>query len=255
MPLINVDIPEDRIARLTLDQPERRHALSAEMRAALIGALEHAVADPDVRAIIITGSQGHFCAGGDVKSMGNLSAEAGRARMQAGHRLVRLLAYAEKPLVAAIEGYAMGAGAGIALWCDTIVAGAGAHVGFPFFRIGLVPDYAITFTLPRRIGGGRARQILLNAKTLSAAEALQAGVIDHVVPDGDVQSRAIEIAAELARHPVGAMALTKQLLNSAPGELETLLQKEAVSQGLCMISDDHKEGAAAFREKREPIFK
>lgn len=255
MSLVKIDLPEDRVARLTLDQPERRHALSAELRAALMDALEEVLGDPDIRAIVITGSEGHFCAGGDISSMKDLSADAGRARMQAGHRLVRLLAYAEKPLIAAVEGYAMGAGAGIALWCDAVIAGAGAHVGFPFFRIGLVPDYGITYTLPRRIGEGRARQILLNAKTLSASEALTQGLLDEVVPDGDVQDRAIEAAAEMARQPATAVALTKQLLNRSPGELEALLQREALSQGLCMVSDDHKEGASAFREKREPNFR
>lgn len=255
MSLVKIDLPENRVARLTLDQPERRHALSAELRTALMDALEEVLGDPDIRAIVITGSEGHFCAGGDISSMKDLSADAGRARMQAGHSLVRLLAYAEKPLIAAIEGYAMGAGAGIALWCDTIIAGAGAHVGFPFFRIGLVPDYGITYTLPRRIGEGRARRILLNAKTLPAHEALDQGLFDEVVPEGDVQDRAVEAAAEMARQPATAVALTKQLLNRSPGELESLLQREALSQGLCMVSDDHKEGASAFREKREPNFR
>ncbi|NQV19780.1 MAG: enoyl-CoA hydratase/isomerase family protein [Rhodospirillales bacterium] len=255
MSLVKIDLPEDRVARLTLDQPERRHALSAELRTALMDALEEVLGDPDIRAIVITGSEGHFCAGGDISSMKDLSADAGRARMQAGHRLVRLLAYAEKPLIAAVEGYAMGAGAGIALWCDTVIAGVGAHVGFPFFRIGLVPDYGITYTLPRRIGEGRARRILLNAKTLSAQEALDQGLFDEVVPEGGVQDRAIEAAAEMARQPATAVALTKQLLNRSPGELEALLQREALSQGLCMVSDDHKEGASAFREKREPNFR
>ena len=254
MSLVKIDYPEDRVARLTLDRPERRHALSAELRAALIDGLEQVLSDGQVRAIMITGSQGNFCAGGDISTMKDLSAEAGRARMQAGHRLVRLLAYAEKPIIAAVEGYAMGAGAGIALWCDTVIAGEGAHMGFPFFRIGLVPDYAITYTLPRRVGEGRARRILLNAMTLGAAEALAEGLIDEVVPDSEVQSRAVAAAAEMARQPVTAVALTKKLLHSTPGELETLLQKEALSQALCLVSDDHKEGTAAFREKRRPNF-
>jgi 2-(1,2-epoxy-1,2-dihydrophenyl)acetyl-CoA isomerase len=225
------------------------------MREALIDATEELLTDPDVRAIVITGSEGNFCAGGDISTMKDLDAEGGRSRMQAGHRLVRLLAYAEKPLIAAVEGYAMGGGAGLALLCDSIVAGTSARVGFPFFRVGLVPDYGITFTLPRRVGEGRARRILLNAETLTADEALSTGVVEEVVPDGEVQSRAVDLAAEMARHPVAAVALTKGLLNGAPGELETVLEKEALSQGVCMSTDDHKEGTTAFREKREPNFR
>ena len=186
MAFVKIDTPEDRVARLTMDQPAKRHALSAEMRGALIDSLQATLADPTVHAIVLTGSEGNFCAGGDISTMKDLDPEAGRARLQAGHQLVRLLAYAEKPLVAAVEGYAMGAGAGMALWCDTIVAGENAQVGFPFFRIGLVPDYAITYTLPRRVGEGRARRILLNAMRLKAPDALAEGLVDEVVPDDRV---------------------------------------------------------------------
>jgi len=255
MSLVKIDLPADRVARITLTWPERLNALSAEMREALIDATEELLTDPDVRAIVITGSEGNFCAGGDISTMKDLDAEGGRSRMQAGHRLVRLLAYADKPLIAAVEGYAMGGGVGLALLCDSIVAGTSARVGFPFFRVGLVPDYGITFTLPRRVGAGRARRILLNAETLTADEALSTGVVEEVVPDGEVQSRAVDLAAEMARHPVAAVALTKGLLNGAPGELETVLEKEALSQGVCMSTDDHKEGTTAFREKREPNFR
>ncbi len=255
MSLVKIDLPADRVGRITMDRPDQLHALSAEMRVALIDAMENLLAGPDVRAIVITGSEGNFCAGGDISTMKDLDAEGGRARMLAGHRLVRLFAYAEKPLIAAVEGYAMGAGAGMALWCDTVIAGAGARIGFPFFRVGLVPDYGITFTLPRRVGEGRARRILLNAETLGAEAALDAGLFEEIVPNDEVQARAVGLAEEMARHPVAAVAMTKSLLNGAPGELETVLEKEAMAQGICMSTDDHKEGAAAFREKRTPNFR
>jgi 2-(1,2-epoxy-1,2-dihydrophenyl)acetyl-CoA isomerase len=255
MSLVKVDLPEDRVARLTLDRPERLNALSAEMRDAMLDAVQEALADPDIRAIVITGSARNFCAGGDISTMKDLDAEGGRTRLQAHHRLVRLLAYAEKPLIAAVEGYAMGGGAGLALLCDTIVAGAGAKVGFPFFRVGLVPDYGITYSLPRRVGEGRARRILLNAETLTADEALSLGLCEEVVPDDMVQARATELAAEMAQHPVAAVSMTKKLLMGDPGAFETMLEKEALSQGVCMSTDDHKEGATAFREKREPNFR
>ena len=243
------------MATITLNRPEKRNALSDKLTPALRQTLLELDTDTAVRCVVITGAGTAFCAGGDISTMKDLDAEAGRARMRAGHQLVRLMAYAEKPLIAAVEGYAMGAGAGMALWCDTIVAGASARVGFPFFRVGLVPDYGITFTLPRRVGEGRARRILLNAETLTAEAALSAGLVEEVVPDEEVQARAVALATEMARHPATAVALTKGLLNGAPGELETVLEKEALSQGVCMATDNHKEGVAAFREKRAPNFK
>lgn len=156
MTLVLTDRPEAALARISLNRPERRNALGPDLRDALIGALEAALADASVRAIVLTGAGGTFCAGGDISTMGGLDAAGAKARMADNQRLVRVLAGAEKPLVAALEGFAMGAGASIALWCDAVVMGQGARIGFPFLKMGLVPDYGLLFTLPRRVGGARA---------------------------------------------------------------------------------------------------
>ena len=152
--VLTIDRPAEGIARIGLNRPEKRNALDPELRLALIDGIEAVLEDSSVRAVILAGNGGHFCAGGDIASMEGLDAAAGRARMKSNHRMVRLIADAEKPVVAAIEGYAVGAGAGIALLADTVVIAETGAIGFPFFKVGLIPDYAILHTLPRRRAAG-----------------------------------------------------------------------------------------------------
>ena len=135
------------ITRIAINRPEKRNAVSPEVRDALIDTFSNALNDEDVQAIVLGSTDGHFCAGGDIDTMVEMDVSSGRTRMKENHRMVRLLAEAEKPIVAAVEGYAVGAGAGIALLCDSIVITKGGTLGFPFFRIGLTPDYGILFTL------------------------------------------------------------------------------------------------------------
>lgn len=243
------DQPAQQVARLTLNRPERRNALSEELRDTLRDELEQALADDAVRAIVLTGAGGVFCAGGDISLPLVTDPAAGRARMEAHHRVVRLLAEAPKPLVAAVEGWAVGAGAGIALLCDTIVAGRAARFGFPFLRGGLVPDTAIATTLPARVGLGRARQLLLYGRDIDAAAALEIGLIDDLVDDELLQQTAIERAVALAAQPPHALALTKRLL-AQPMALEP----ELMAQSLVYLSPERAEGRAAFLEKRQPSY-
>ncbi len=252
--LVLVDRPGPRVARLSLNRPDRRNAIDRDLRHALHDAFGAVLADAEVRAVVVTGAGGAFSAGGDVASMTGLDPVSGRARMSDGHRLVRLVANAEKPIVAAVEGWAVGGGAGLALLCDTIVAGRSARFGFPFFKVGLVPDYALATTLERRVGAGRARPWLLYARNVSSEEALAAGLVDERVEDGDVQRVALERATELAAQPPHAMALAKRLLAHPPAPLEATLEQELLSQTLCFLSSEAAEGRAAFLEKRSPQF-
>jgi 2-(1,2-epoxy-1,2-dihydrophenyl)acetyl-CoA isomerase len=174
--------------------------------------------------------------------------------MKRNHRLIRMLADADKPIVAAVEGYAVGAGAGIALATDTIVMGEGASMAFPFLRLGLVPDYGLMYTLPRRVGAGPARQLLLYAGKIGARDALRAGIADHLVPDEEVQDKALALAEELAGMAPVAMRMAKRMMANVPAGLETVLELEALSQSLAFTGDELPEGLAAFREKRTPEF-
>ncbi len=248
-----VDHPAERIARVTLNRPERRNALDGETRTQFVDAAAAALADDTVRCLIITGAAGHFCGGGDLTSMPETT-HAMRARLKDGHRGVRLLLQSEKPIVAAVEGHAAGAVASIALLADMIVMGASAQITIPFFKVGLVPDWGMLHTLPRRIGAARARQAIFSARGYGADEALAIGLVDRVVEDDEVQAAAIEQARTLAALPPHAFAIVKQQLAAMPAPLDTALEMEALAQAICITGTEFAEGAAAFKAKRKPVF-
>ena len=223
MTLVTVETVADGIRRIGLNRADKRNALNPSLRGALIEAFEAASGDETVHAIVIAGNGGHFCAGGDIDSMEGLTPQTGRARMKVNHRMVHVLAETEKPVVVAVSGFAVGAGAGIALLADTVVMGESATIGFPFFRVGLVPDYGILFSLPRRVGAARARQILLYARMLKGQDAYDAGLADELVDDEQVEARAVQRAQELAAMPPHAFAIAKRQLGLWPTSLEGAL--------------------------------
>jgi 2-(1,2-epoxy-1,2-dihydrophenyl)acetyl-CoA isomerase len=251
--IVLVDRPAERVVRIALNRPERRNALDNALRLEFIAAAEAALGDDQVRALIITGAGGHFCGGGDLTSMPKTTRDM-RARLKAGHRGVRLLLGSEKPVVAAVEGHAAGAGASIALLADLIVMGRSAHISIPFFKVGLVPDWGMLHTLPRRIGAARARQAILLARSYDADEALAIGLADRVVDDEEVQAAALEQAQTLAGLPPHAFGILKQQLAAAPTSLDTSLEMEALAQSICITGEEFAEGAAAFKAKRKPVF-
>lgn len=255
MTLVTVENMVDGVRRIGLNRADKRNALNPGLRAALNEAIEAACDDDTVHAMVIAGNGGHFCAGGDIDSMTGLTPQTGRARMKVNHNLVRLLAETEKPVIAAVSGYAVGAGAGLALLADTVVMGEGATIGFPFFRIGLVPDYGLLFSLPRRVGVARARQILLYARMLKGRDALDVGLTDELVADSEIEARAVELAQELAAMPPHAFAIAKRQLGLWPTSLEGALEMEAMAQAACFSTSEFAEGRSAFRDKRAPDFR
>lgn len=238
-------------AVLTLDYPARRNALAVQMRAEIIAAMERIEADRDIRAVVLTGGGGTFSAGGDISGMDADDFAAGRERFRMTHRLVRLLIESSKPVIAAVEGWAVGAGLGLALCCDTIVAGAGARFMAGFGRVGLIADFGLLHTLPRRVGEGRARQILLYADPVEAEAAERIGLIDHVVPAGTALEAALQRAATFEQGAVLPVAMTKSFL--AQG-LADALEWERNVQSMLFVTEDHAEGKAAFLQKRPPRF-
>jgi 2-(1,2-epoxy-1,2-dihydrophenyl)acetyl-CoA isomerase len=221
------------------------------MRQAIVDAMERIEPDPAIRAVVITGGGGTFSAGGDISGMNVTSFAEGRERFRVTHRMVRLLVMASKPIIAAVEGYAVGAGLSVALCCDTIVASADAQFAAGFGRVGLIADLGMPHTLPLRVGQGHARQILLYGERLAAPEALHIGLVDHLVPPGT----ALEAALARARlfHAMAPLpiALTKQHL--AKG-LDAALEWERDTQAALFMTADHAEGKAAFLGKRDPRF-
>lgn len=243
------------VRRIALNAPSNKNALGVAMRAAVVAALQAALADDAVRAIVIASAGSDFSAGGDLSRMDDLRTPAlARARIKGAHRLALLLDRAEKPVVAAVRGYAMGAGAGLALAADTFVMSSTGKIGFPFLKVGLVPDFGIAYSLTRRVGQGNARQALLYARTYTADAALRLGLCDEVVADTELDARALALATELAAQPSHALALTRRMLATLPDNLDALLEMEAMAQAQCWMTDEFTEGLAAFREKRKPRF-
>ncbi|GAC1341273.1 MAG: enoyl-CoA hydratase/isomerase family protein [Acetobacteraceae bacterium] len=244
-------VQDGAVAILTLDNQARRNALAMPMRAALIAALEAIEADPATHAVVITGAGGTFSAGGDISGMNATDFATGRERFRLSHQLVRSLIKCGKPIIAAVEGVAVGAGLSLALCCDTVVAAEDARFAAGFGRVGLIADLGLLHTLPARIGQGRARQIFLYGEMMGAAEAERVGMIDRVVPAGEalaaalVRARLFEAAAPL---PV---ALTKQYLAAG---LDAALDWEREVQSALFLTADHAEGKAAFLGKRPPVF-
>ena len=177
------------IATLTLNRPEARNAIDLEMRRELLVALDEIEADEAARVLILTGRGGHFCAGGDVKSMkaNRSSAAEGRARVEALNRMVLRLVDFPRPTIAMVEGYAVGAGTNLALCCDLIVASEGAKFGELFWKIGLAPDGGGTWLLPRLVGMARAKELIFTADIIDAAEAARIGLVNRVVPSAELE--------------------------------------------------------------------
>ncbi|WP_160123348.1 enoyl-CoA hydratase/isomerase family protein [Rhodovarius lipocyclicus] len=239
------------VLTLTLDYPARRNALAMPLRREIEEAMEAASSD-GTRAVVITGAGGHFCSGGDISGMDVKGIVDGRERMRRTHRFIQLMAFGNLPVVAAVEGYCVGAGLSLACISDTVIAGDTAKLGAGFGKIGLMADLGLPFTLPQRVGVAKARQILLYHKQYSAAEALAMDLVDEVVPAGQALAVAQERAAFLAEQAPAPMALTRQML--AQG-LHDALEVERHFQAALFATGDFREGRDAFLNKRQPVFK
>jgi len=239
---------------LTLNYPERRNALSLPLRAALIEALTSAMADEGCRAIVIHGSEGNFSSGGDISSMEGLTGVGGRERLKSVHRLIHLMITGEKPVIAAVEGYAFGAGLSLAAACDIVVASREAKFACSFNKIGLMPDLGAGWTLPLRMGLGRAKHIMLRGQTFGAEDAERWGLAEVLCEPGQALAEAVAIGQELAAVSPLSLGFTKALLSRMPRDLDEMLRAEADAQAVLFTSADFDEGRRAFMEKRKPGF-
>lgn len=252
MPVLLIDDPSPGVRRVRIDRPRARNAIDAAVRSALRAAIDDAAHDPATRALLIASENGMFCAGGDLPTMIGLSAEAADTRLREGNAIVASLAAFPKPVIAAVEGFAIGSGAGLALLADDLILADDAYLGFPFLKIGLVPDWGTTATLPWRAGNAFAARILRTAGTVRAAEAIAAGVADEIAPAADIARVAIEHAEALAASPLEAFARLKARLR--PHDLEAALDAERTAQVQCLLGAEFAEGYAAFTAKRMPDF-
>ncbi|MEO8083452.1 MAG: enoyl-CoA hydratase-related protein [Ardenticatenales bacterium] len=245
------------VATLTLNRPDKLNAFTDPMLHALLKALRSCERDAAVRAIVLTGAGRAFSAGqdlGDVQERGH--GLSFRAHLEATYnRIIRAMRQIEKPVIAAVNGVAAGAGASIAFACDIRLAAESAKFATAFGLVGLVPDSGATWFLPRFLGYARAFELYATGGRLTAAEALAFGVVNHVVPDDLLLERTHELAAKLAAGPTKAFGLTKRAMNRAlSASLDSTLDYEAILQEIAGNTADHGEGVAAFLEKRPPRF-
>jgi len=250
----------DRIATLTLNRPDRLNALSTPILEGLLEALPRLAADADVAVVVLTGSGRGFCAGGDVKSMAEgtslLNVDDAVQRLRARMEVSRLLHEIPKPTIAMVNGPAAGAGLAMALACDLRIASESARFITAFAKVGFSGDFGGSYFLSKLIGTGRARELYYSGGALDASQALALGLVSTVVPDFELADATMALARRLAGGPSVALALMKQNFNAAEsGTLAELLDLEALHQIQTARTEDHREAARAFVEKRAPVFK
>lgn len=244
----------DGVGRITLNDPQTRNAGGRERRILLHKAFVQMFDDPDVRAIILTGAGGNFSAGGDIKEFGAIEVTEQLTNVRGAQVLLRCMLQGTKPVVAAVEGFAAGAGVSLACACDVIVGDPGSKFALTFVRVGMVPDMGLHVTLAHRLGIGRARAALMLGQTFAGRQAADAGLIDEFVEEGQVQARALELARQLAAGPPVALASYKRGFYVAAGTIDAVAEFEAAAMAVALTGKEVREGAAAFLEKRTPRF-
>jgi enoyl-CoA hydratase len=243
------------VATLTVNRPDKRNSLNGRVRADLIAALDAVRDEPEVRVVVITGAGDRaFVAGADISEFAERSPLEQRAAMT-GRRVFDEIAAFPKPVIAMIQGYALGGGCELALACDLRIAGDGARLGQPEINLALIPGGGGTQRLPRLVGTGQAMRLVLTGEIVDATEALRIGLVDQVVPAAELRERTMEIARTMATRSPVALEMAKRAVRAAAEmPLTAGLALETELFVTCFGSDDRREGVAAFLEKREARF-
>jgi len=252
---------QDRVATITLNRPDKLNAFTGDMIEAWAKSLAAAQADDAVNVVIVTGNGRAFCSGGDVGRMRAAdaapSALDGKNSLWEGvHRVPKALEAMDKPVIAMVNGLAVGAGMGMCVMCDVRIAAESARFSTGYVRVGLVPGDGDTYFLPRLVGAAKALELLWTADFVEAAEALRVGIVQRVVPDAALQEATYAFARQIAEGPQIPIRMIKRLVyQSLRLDLRTHLDLVSSHMSIVRQTADHAEGVAAFKEKRPPKFR
>ena len=262
-------LEDEHIAKLTLNRPDRLNAINPQMQDELAQAIEEVDADDNMRVMILTGAGRGFCAGADTTGMGQQSQEGAEASRHAGsdaeqlrrnfkyvQRFILGLQRMEKPVIAMVNGAAVGAGFDLACACDIRIGSSSARFMVAYIRVGLFPGYGGTWLYQRVLGNlGKTAELLFTGEFLEAEDASKYGVLNHLVPAEELEGFTMEMARKIAAGPPIAMRLAKLMLyKGLEMDLETAMQMAAAAETITLTSQDHQEGLAAFRERRTANF-
>jgi 2-(1,2-epoxy-1,2-dihydrophenyl)acetyl-CoA isomerase len=265
--IVRWQVDDAGVARLTIDRPDARNALTWMMRDRISELLEAASVDVGVRAIVITGTGGAFCAGADLRlpqpppprpddAPGRVAGEIATLVARGWQRLATSVLDCDKPVIAAVDGVAAGGGAQLALACDLVIASDRARFVQVFIDRGIVPDAGAAYIVTRLVGPQRAKELFFLGDSVDAPQALDMGLVNRVVAADDLADTVDQLAARLASKPTRAIAVTKALVNRAlESDRITALRDEAIGQEIVQATDDAREGVRAFVERREPKFR
>ncbi|MGP9782974.1 enoyl-CoA hydratase/isomerase family protein [Glutamicibacter sp. AOP12-B1-11] len=246
---------EQGVRTVVLDRAEARNALSPDLREDLRQALLEANDDQDVRAIVITGAGENFCAGGDVKRMGKNTPSNGAARISLGRELVELIRNLKKPTIAAVQGHAVGAGFGLALATDIILASETAKFQFGFIKRGLAPDSAVPFLLSQQIGNRRTLHYAMTGEVISGEQAADLGIASKVIGNGNFSEEVAAFAKNLADGPTAAYFATRKVVQASHNmTLAQAWEFESFASAVTSTTGDHKNSVAAFKAKSSYEF-
>lgn len=250
-----LDRREGGVVFVVINNPERRNAIDMEVRDELHRMFEGLERDDEARVIVLTGQGEHFCAGGDIKAWKDFTVVEAKERIRRIHRPVRKILEMEKPIIAMVKGYAVGAGMNFALACDMVFASDDARFAQSFVRVGLVPDAGGMCFLPVAVGLHRAKELMFTGELIDAHEAHSMGIVNRLFPKEKLEEETLAFARKIASGPPIAIGLIKKILNTTFLDMvEGVFEHEATGQPFCFQTTDHKEGRAAFFEKRDPRF-
>jgi len=247
-----IETREAAIVTLTMRNAGKINAFSHEIRDALIDAFRRLNQDAECRAIVLTGADGNFSAGADMQGWGEKTVQECRTRLKrGGAALMREMIAGSKPIVAAVEGYSYGAGLALCAAADHLVASSASKFCCAFTKVGFIPDLALMYTLPRRVGATKAKQLIALADTIDGIRAEKMGLVDEITAPGAALARAREVGMRYCETPPLAFELMK---SAFARDLESIIQAEIDLQPYAWLSQDHEEGKRAFAEKRKPRF-